>query len=250
VPESRAAGTPPVAIVSRAAADAPRLAAPLSERGFEVRLAPAIERQVFPQAWSAALQDHRRVDFILLASAQAARIVAQGPALSSATKVVAVGPHTAATARELGLTVHRVPSEYTGAAAVRAMRLRRDDILLYPSPSVISSSTRAALDASLASVSTPVVYGNRQPDDFAARLADASPCDVMPLMSPSAARRVSRELRRLGIAAPPVTVVGPSTREAASAGGLRVVAVAWPHTVTALADATWSWWHETHDVSR
>jgi uroporphyrinogen-III synthase len=102
--------------VLRPAPDNARTAVRLSGRGHDVTLLPLFETVALP--WPAP--DPRAFDALLLTSANAPRLAGAGLESLKRLPVIAVGPHTAAAAREAGLDVVMTGANGADAIGVQA----------------------------------------------------------------------------------------------------------------------------------
>lgn len=219
-------------LVTRAADEA----GPLCDRLRAIGCAPVEVPLVaiVPCAWAVPVGIF---DWLVLTSAAAVDAVAGRPL--RARRTAAVGPATAARARDRGLKVDLVPLRATGADLAAALGDLRGRTVLYPRAEVATPGTTEALRGAGAELTEIVAYRNAVPPDAAERLTRALPVDFVTLLSGSAARRLADALTRAGktLGKARIVAIGPSTAAAARAAGLEVHAVAATHTVEAVAEA-------------
>lgn len=242
--------------VTRAAAQAAELAAPLRERGASVITTPLI--RIEPRMNDGAVRDAvaRLGDYawIVFTSANGVDLFAQavrqsGQPLAAVSGAVAcVGPATAAAARRHGLEVSVIPAEYVGHVIAEALAERAAltgrQILLARAEGA-GAELPARLRASGAVVTDIHLYRSG-PDldgahDLRAHLT-AGTLDVLTFTSGSTVRYFG-EL--VGVQSRAwVAVIGPVTAEAARNAGLNVDVVAEPHTVDGLVSAIAGYFEE------
>jgi uroporphyrinogen-III synthase len=152
------------------------------------------------------------------------------------TKIAAVGPATEACLRRFGIKPDLVPAEFTVKAAVDALGTSAAGKILLPRPEgapldVVESLRRRGWE-----VDNVVTYQTLRIRPDIKRLAGA--IDAVAFMSPSSVEGFSDVT---GSAELPggyrVVCIGPSTENAARELGLRVDAVADPHTTQGVVEA-------------
>lgn len=218
-------------LVTRAAADAEALAAPLRAVGVEVVCVPLLERQLCVEAVASALDGQ---DLAVLTSATAARTLAAAIEAGGLPpgSVACVGPATARAAAPLGLPQRPLPEAFTALDLVAELGDLAGTRVIYPHAERPTPGVRDALVASGARLTAVVAYRNELPPTAAAALDGIGPVDVVTLMSASAARRLGRIAPvESPVREARIVVIGPTTAGAAIAAGLGVWAVATPHNV-------------------
>lgn len=231
----------PRVLVTRAAEDASALAEALAAIGCQPVVVPVLERRWLPFAVSDLAERVPDADWVLVTSAATAEVLAiAAPLAWPRARIAAVGPATEQRVVALGLSKARilVPERATAADLVRALGDLRGKIVVYPRADLAPQQTVDALTNAGATVHSVIAYENTGPSGYAGRLRDALPVQVTTLMSSSAAERVASAIAEtdrylLGS----IVVIGPSTEAAAHAHGLRVHAVARPHSLQGLTAA-------------
>lgn len=246
-----AAGAGPLAgrrvVVTRAADQAGRLSSLLRERGATVVEVPVLDIAPAADAGAALAAAADRVvagayEWVVVASPNAVgRIAAalHGRGTGGA-RVAAVGPGTADAARAAGLPVALVPPRAISESLVEAFPSgagTAPGTVLLARAAVTRDVLAPGLRAKGWTVDEVEAYRTlpaRPPADVCAA---ASSADAITFTSASSVRNY---LDAAGAAALPRTVVciGPATAEAAVALGVRVDAVADPHTLDGLVNAT------------
>jgi uroporphyrinogen-III synthase len=226
-------------LVTRALQDAAPLARALADVGFDPVVVPLLERRFRMFEVAAAAGQHPRVDVVFVTSAAAADAVAVGAPNAWRDAVwAAVGPATERRLRSLGYRVGVVPERATALDLVAALGDLSEKVVAWPKGDLGSESTSVGLLGTGARVVEFVAYDNVAPPGHAERLIGALPVDATTLLSGSAAERLAEALppeRRPELGK--VVCVGPSTAEVALRVGLRVDAVASPHTVAGVVAA-------------
>ena len=186
------------------------------------------------EAVAGALPERRPGDVIALTSANAARALGDRAALGwlSGAEVVAVGPATAAALRDLGVEPTMIPATATGAGLAEALGPGRR--VLHPRAVEVLESLREGVEGNGGVYVPAPVYRVVANPEAAAAVAAALPVDVIPLLSPSAARALVALGLDLGAAR--VVVIGPTTAAACAALGLTVAAVAKEASAAGLAE--------------
>lgn len=231
----------PRVLVTRAAEDAPALAEALAAIGCQPVVVPVLERRWLPFAVSDLAARVPDADWVLVTSAATAEVLAiAAPLAWPRARIAAVGPATEQRVASLGLSAVRtlVPERATAADLVRAMGDLRGKVVIYPRADLAPQQTIEALTHAGATVHSVIAYENTSPSGYAERLRGALPVQVTTLMSSSAAERVASAIAEddrhlLGS----IIVIGPSTEAAAHAHGIRVHAVAKPHSVQGITAA-------------
>lgn len=188
-------------------------------------------------ATGAALPAVQPGDWLLLTSATVIPFIVEQSEhfVAQCEKIAAVGPATAAALRGLSRVPDVVPEVALGARMVAAMGDLRGRRVIYPRAAEVPPELEQALRAAGATVVTVPIYRTACPPGAAEALRAAMPVAVVTLASGSAARHLAGAGVDLGAAE--VAVIGPSTAAVARSLGLRVDAIADPHTAEGLADA-------------
>jgi len=242
------------AVVTRPREGARALVDGLAEAGAEVIVAPLVAIED-PESWApldSAIEALRTgsYEWVAFPSANSVRKVlgrldAAGESMPAGTRVAAVGPSTAGLLEARGIAVDLIPEPHTSDALASSIGEGRGRVLL---PRV-AGGPRAFADA-LASLGWEVdevpAYRNVPLGPAAAgvdRIVSGD-FDVITLASASAARNLAALVPPPAIGLEPgagtaktVACIGPSTAEAARAGGLRVDVVAGVHTAEGLVRA-------------
>ncbi|MES3160163.1 MAG: uroporphyrinogen-III synthase [Halorubrum sp.] len=164
------------------------------------------------------------------------------------TTLVAIGPSTAAAAREAGWTVDIVPETYTSAGLVAALRGRVDGAVVEVARSDHGSDVLLdGLRDAGARVTETVLYQLTRPEDAgeSAERAAAGELDALAFTSSltvdhfldAAAERGVAEAALDGVTDAVVGVIGPPTAETAEAAGIDVDVVPEHADFDALAEA-------------
>lgn len=229
----------PRVLVTRPAEDAPALAAALGRAGYQPVLVPLLERRWRIDAVIEAVEQNPVVDWVLVTSGAAADVLATAaPAAWREARWASVGPATASRLTPLGVTAEVVPTRSTAADLVRALGNLRGQRVAYPRGDLASPATSNALAAAGADVVDVIAYSNVPPRQHTSRLKAALPVAATTLMSGSAAKRLSRAIdphERDGLG--PIVCIGPTTARVARSAGLKVTAVARPHSLSGLVAA-------------
>jgi uroporphyrinogen-III synthase len=237
-----------VVLVTRPTQGARELVAALRDRGAVPLEAPAVEIRPAPvgqldrAASAMAKGEFAWVAFTSRAAVEALAGHLRRGAPAKAARVAAVGDGTAAALRELGLEPDLVPSRFTTEALGRAfprgagrVLLARADIAAHGLERALEGKgwTPIRVDAYRTRLST------RMPPAARAVLRDGR-VDAMTFTSASTVegflRMAGAELGRLR-PRPKVVCIGPVTARAARRAGMRVDAVASPHTIEGLVTA-------------
>jgi uroporphyrinogen III methyltransferase / synthase len=235
--------------VTRAAAQAEELAAPLRAAGAEVILTPLIRivgagdtpeiRQSLESLhefdWI-VFTSVNGVDLFAQALARAGRVLAPG-----GTSIACVGPATAATARAHGWQASVIPEEFVGHAIADALAARADLAgrrILLPRAAGARAELPERLRAAGAAVTEVELYRSAMDEAGAARLRahiEGDGLDLLTFTSGSTVRYFTQAVGGPGRAK--IAVIGPMTADAARRGGLDVQIQAEPHTTAGLVAA-------------
>ncbi|MFT5680782.1 MAG: uroporphyrinogen-III synthase [Myxococcota bacterium] len=175
-----------------------------------------------------------RPDLVLVTSSATAAAVPNLAEILSGAPVVSVGGKTAASLRQIGVTVTATGSAGGASAVVEVTRrvvAQGIEQVWVIGARTLSPQLSAALDEA---PWTPIrwsVYDNHPPDGVGEALSAALPVDVITFASGSAARTFAQHARPGGAR---VVVIGPSTAQDARRAGLPVHAVAATPTMEAL----------------
>jgi uroporphyrinogen III methyltransferase/synthase len=244
-------------VVTRSAAQAPKLSSRLAERGAEVLHVPTISI-LDPSSWgeldhSIQLLIEGYYKWVLFTSANTVErffkrmIAARHDARAfGRTKVAAVGTATADALRDRGIHPDLVPPKFTAEELVRAIGHGTGGVLI-PRAANAPNSMVAQLRAVGWTPEEVVAYRNVPPREPSAGLEAVrkGAFDVVTFTSASTARNFVK------LAGPPgdlglspkdaperlVACIGPVTAAEAEKRGLRVDVVATEHTVNGLVDA-------------
>ena len=156
--------------------------------------------------------------------------------LPEATKVAAVGPATAAAAREAGLPVDLLPTSGSGGADLAATFPDEPGRVLVPGAADPAAGLDAGLTARGFQIDRVAVYRAEPVDglDEEIRLGCPDGFDAFVVTAPSVVRAAAELLGRPG---PPVVALGESSAAAARAAGFTVVATAAEATPSGLVNA-------------
>ncbi len=156
--------------------------------------------------------------------------------LPEGTKVAAVGPATAAAAREAGLPVDLLPTSGSGGADLAAAFPDEPGRVLVPGAADPAAGLDAALTARGFQIDRVAVYRTEPVDglDEEIRLGCPDGFDAFVVTAPSVVRAAAELLGRPG---PPVVALGESSAAAARAAGFTVVATAAEATPSGLVNA-------------
>ncbi len=233
-------GAAPRVLVTRAQQDAPPLVQALLRAGLEPVMVPLLERRYRLEEVAAAAAAHPEVDVVFVTSSAAADALAIGaPEAWRRALWAAVGPGTERRLQSLGYRVAVVPARATALDLVAALGDLSGKRVVWPRGDLATEGTAAGLLGTGATLIDPVVYENVPPRGHAEQLAAALPVEATTLLSGSAAERLAAAVlpeRRESLGK--IVCIGPSTVEVAERLGLRVAAVASPHTVAGVVSAT------------
>jgi len=237
-------------VVTRASEQSAGLAGQLRRLGAEVVDLPTIAF-VPPENWNAldaALAGLEVYDWLVFTSANGVRFFFQrieetGVTLAkSRAKVCAVGPLTADSARQHGLTVDLMPPDFTGEAL--AQTLSNQDLagkrVLLAQAQAARDTVRELLRQAGATVDAITVYRTVVPDGLTAQaralFAEGRP-DWVTFTSGSTVRSLLAAIGAAGLAGVRSASIGPATTAVARQCGLRIDVEAEPSTAAGLADA-------------
>ena len=225
-------------LVTRAAEDAQALSYALGVAGFE-----AVEVPLLQRIWAidavAAERARGDLDWVLVTSAATADVLGvAAPQGWPQAKIAAIGVPTKVRLEAMGFAVDRVPPQATGADLVASLGDLTGKRVLYPRASGADPSTAEALRTAGAEVTEVIAYTNVAPPNFVDEISARIPVDATTLMSGSAAKRLAAAVpldrrHQLG----KIAVIGPSTSRVARARGLKVHAMANPHSVSGIVNA-------------
>ena len=196
-----------------------------------------------PEGARARLADAGTYDYVLFTSARAVgsalKLLGDTAPRGGWPPVLAVGPATARSARQAGLSVRLVPAEFVAEGLLRAldgMDLAGKRVI-FPRAEVAREELPEELRRRGASVDVVAVYRTEPSPDAAARLRDALALgvDLVALASASAASSLASAID--GHPVPPVACIGPVAASAARDLGLDVAVVAGEHTAEGLVEA-------------
>lgn len=225
--------------------------------GAEPIVHPMI-RIVPPQSWEAldrALAEIACYDFLIFTSQNAVQAFFERAQFQSVPytnfrgTVVCVGPKTAESARQAGLSVQRVPTKHFDAEGVLELFAGEDlagKRILIPSAEKVRAVLREGLLRAGARVDTPVAYRTLAPEvdlpsvqDLSAQLVRGD-FDILTFTSPSTVQNFLTVLgasARCAIEASIVAAIGPITQEALRKAGFQPQIVAQESSAIALVDA-------------
>lgn len=235
-----------VVLVTRPRQRAGELAAMLRERGAVPLLAPAVElRPAPPGPLERAARGLKAGEFSWIAFTSRAGVEAMGshlPHPPARPKVAAVGDGTAAALRELGVEPDLVPPSFTTDALSRAFPEGRGNVLLARAdiaPDGLESAIEAKGWTPVRVDAYRTRHSTRMPPPVAAALRDGR-VDAITFTSASTVdgfMRMGGDERDGRRRRPKVVCIGPVTARAARNAGLKVDAVASPHTIEGLVAA-------------
>jgi uroporphyrinogen-III synthase len=237
-------------VVTRAAARADELRAPLEALGAHVLLhaSTRIETRDTAALTNAATR-LALYDWVVLTSATAVQLLCDATEAAGVraedwaqTRVAVVGDATAASLRARGITPTVLPTQFVADALLEALR-ERDDIagsrVLYPT----AAGARHVLDAGLRTLGATVdrieAYESVASDEDVAALRHAvqqHEVDLVTFAASSAVDAWVAALTPLHTRVAAVTI-GPVTSQAARAHGIGVAAEAMPSTIDGLVAA-------------
>lgn len=237
-------------VVTRAAEQSAGLADHLRRMGAEVVDLPTIAF-VPPESWTAldaALAGIEVYDWLVFTSLNGVkyffqRIEETGVTLDKTRlRVCTVGPVTADAARQHGLTVDLMPSDFSAEALAEA--LSKQDLagkrVLLPQAHAARDTVREPLRQAGAIVDAITVYRTVVPDGLAAQaraLFAEGPPDWITFTSGSTVRNLLAAVDSEALARVRCVSIGPATTAVARECGLRIDAEAEPSTAEGLARA-------------
>jgi len=240
-------------VVTRAPHQAPELARLFTERGATPGLYPCVDIAPpdDPAPLDAALRAASAGSFnwLALTSANAVWAVARRlealgltPAIFTEMRLAAIGPSTAAAARDaLGLRADAIPDEFTRGALAQVIAPPAEARVLLPLSSLAETTLADALRDLGASVTRVVAYkttiGTGGVD--LPLLLRRGAVDAISVTSSSAATNLLGRVVAEGgevsaLRQVPVACIGPSTANTARAQGLNVVAIPDEHSLAGL----------------
>jgi uroporphyrinogen III methyltransferase/synthase len=245
-----------IVVVTRAPHQADALALLLAEAGATPAFYPCVD--IAPPDDPAPLDAALRAasagafNWLALTSANTVWAIARQlaelslpPTILQGVRLAAVGPATAATARDtLGLEADVLPDEFSAAALASGIKTPREARVLLPLSSLADTTLADALRAQGATVTCVVAYktviGSGGVD--LPHLLRRGDVDAITLTSSSAATNLTRRLSSEGgdLSAAhkvPVACIGEPTATTAREQRLRVVAVPDEHTLGGLVAA-------------
>lgn len=239
-------------LVTRAAAQAEALTAPLKAMGADPVVCPTIEivPAKDPAELEAALENLAEVDFLVLSSVNAVEfffrhLETMGLGLEDLPKalVVAVGPKTAEAIEARGLAVDLMPTDFQAEGIVDLIKDRVfGKRVLYPRAGLARDLIPRQLAAAGARVLDPVTYTSVPPAGTPEKLrqALAGGLDLITFTASSTVRNfinlVPRDLLEPALQVP-VASIGPLTSRTARECGLRVVVEPKDSTLDAMLEA-------------
>lgn len=190
-----------------------------------------------------------RLDWLVLTSANTVEALAcHDPdgrvAIAPGTAVAAIGPATAAAARQAGLAVAVLPDHHDGPALAAAIPVRPGERVLLPASEIARPELANALAARGAEVTTVTAYrtviGEGGVD--LPRLLAGSGVDAITLASSSAVDGLVARLSREGgspssLRGVPLVCIGERTRQTALERGLAAAVAAERSTLAGLIEA-------------
>jgi uroporphyrinogen-III synthase len=235
--------------ITRAAAQAEDLAAPLRAAGAEVLLTPLI--RIVPSGdapeIATAIEQLPAYDWIVFTSVNGVDVFAEALARAGAAiapdraSIACVGPATAAAARKHGWTASVIPEEFVGHAIADALAARADlagSRILLARAGGARAELRERLLALGAIVTDTELYHSDLDEAGAMRLRahiENDEVDLLTFTSGSTVRYFTQAVGGPGRAK--VAVIGPLTADAARQCGLSVEIAAQPHTTAGLVAA-------------
>lgn len=178
----------PTVLLTRTAEDNASLSPFLQDVGFVVRSVPLLRHRAMPNAAAALLGGGRVGDVLVFTSRMTVDIVSAAHARRD-LPCLAVGPETAARARDAGWKVAATSPDGT-VSGLSQLTLPFAERLLYPHAAVPTAGSLTSLKRHGLPILEETVYRNEQPEDAEERLKEVWPVDFVPLFSSSAARRL------------------------------------------------------------
>jgi len=206
--------------VTRAKADAGRLAGMLRERGATVIEAPVIDIRLRPERLAPVLDE--AFDWIVLTSRygfeslwQALRARGRDARALAGTRVAAVGPSTASALERAGILADYVASEGTAATLAAELPVAPGERVLHPRSSLAREDIDQLLGERGAAVTAVTAYETVPGSLDESAVAALRSADVITFTSASTARYLAEALG--GRPLPPhakLVSIGPTTSEA------------------------------------
>lgn len=235
--------------VTRAAAQADELAAPLRRAGADVDLTPLI--RVVPANDFAPIRDVigrlAEFDWIIFSSVNGVELFADAMRRAGAdagiprASIACVGPATAEAARKHGFEASVIPDEFVGHAIADALAARAE---LNGTRVLLARAGGARLELpdrlrSAGAIVTDVeLYRSVLDADGARELRDAVAAEALDLVTFTSASTVRHFIEAVGTPGRArVAAIGPITADALRRGGMAVDIEADPHTVDGLVAA-------------
>ncbi|MFN2465920.1 MAG: uroporphyrinogen-III synthase [Candidatus Dormibacteria bacterium] len=196
-----------------------------------------------PEAAREALTSCGGYDYAIFTSARAVgaalKLLGDTAPRGGWPPVLAVGPATARTARQAGLSVRLVPAEFVAEGLLRAL----DGVelggkrIIFPRAEVAREDLPDELRRRGATVDVVAVYRTEPSPEAPTRLREALEMGVDLVALASASAAASLAAAGEGRSIPPVACIGPVAADAARELGLDVAVVASEHTADGLVQA-------------
>jgi uroporphyrinogen III methyltransferase/synthase len=234
-------------VVTRAARQAERLAAPLRQSGADVIVLPVIGilPPVDTRPLKAAASQLSQYDWVVFSSANAVEALAEelGPnAWPSRTRIAAVGEVTRQAAEELGWHVDIVPGKFMAEALVESLpeeTLRGRRVLLPVSAIARPVIPQALMDIG-AEVDVVQAYRNVLPEGAESRARETFSTKPLPdwvtFTSPSAVDNLVKLVGVDALRGVKIASIGPITSASVLGHGLQVHAQPAEHAIPALVE--------------
>ena len=244
---ARLPGAPRV-LITRPAAEGPRLAARLAEHGLSGVIVPTIEIEPVDELELAeAVRRLEDFDWVVVTSVNGARAVGSVTAplaiSSSTARWAAVGRASARELIALGVRDVWLPSESNAAALAEQLPVAAGQQILWARGDLADDTLIERLHQRGAEVRAITVYRTRVAPPASRRLlAEAiadGPIDVVLLASPSAAKgllALTDGADHAWVLAAPAICVGPRTTAAARSAGFHVIGETTTQDASALAE--------------
>jgi uroporphyrinogen-III synthase len=251
-------------VVTRAPEQAGELVRTLEHLGADVSLVPAVafEPPEDSGPLDRALQELSRFDWVLFTSQNAVRFASirlKQLGLPPATRrIAAVGPATAATARDEGFHVDYVATNHTAHSLAAELRDQvADRSVFLPRSDFSDPAIARALHETGARVTDVIAYRTAAPEPPPAAMVNrlrSADFDVAIFASPSAFHNFDGFLGTGSLAAlagrTHFAAIGPTTAKAMVEAGVRVHIEAEEATSAGLADAIIKYFHDHSAPSR
>ncbi|MFN2462879.1 MAG: uroporphyrinogen-III synthase [Candidatus Dormibacteria bacterium] len=232
-------------LVTRSEGKGGSLTEGLSGLGARVTEVPLIVHRApsDPEAAREALAGAAAYDYAIITSARAVgaslKLLGDTSPKGGWPPVLAVGPATARTARQAGLSVRLVPAEFVAEGLLRALDGMDLDgkRIIFPRAEVAREELPDELRRRGATVDVVPVYRTEPSPDAPGRLRAAleEGVDMVAIASASAASSLASAAE--GRPVPPLACIGPVAAQAAVDLGLSVAVVSEEHTAEGLVDA-------------